>query len=201
MKVKRAIAWASGIGLLLHAVLLVASWILSAAWPELNVQSLLSSQGIRWTFGNFTENLTQPFFLWLVLAAMAWSLCRRSQLGTALRHPRQLNYRCRTALTITLLEIAVIVLVFVYLTCTPHAVLLGITGHLVPSRFVYNLIPTLALCAAFVATTYGLISGTLRTIHDVVGGLSAGIEAIAPLVVLYVIAVQLVFTTAYVFMF
>lgn len=200
MKAKKVIVIATGVVLVLHVVLLVASWILSAAWPELNVQSLLSSQGVRWIFGNFTENLTQPYFLWLILLAMSWSLSHKSQIGHALRHPRRINYRCQTALTITVLEVIVLFIVFAFLTFTPHAIMLGITGHLFPSRFLFNIIPTVALCVAVVATTYGLVSGVFHSLYDIVDGLSAGIVAIAPLIVLYVVAVQFFFTFAYVFM-
>ena len=44
-----------GIG---QIVLILASWIISSIKPEWGVRSLLSGEGIRWLFGNFTENIS-----------------------------------------------------------------------------------------------------------------------------------------------
>ena len=38
-------------------ILILVSWLITAAMPELFVRSLLSSEGIRWFFGQFTSNI------------------------------------------------------------------------------------------------------------------------------------------------
>ena len=40
-----------------QVMLILVSWVIAAAFPELNTHSLLSSEGIRWFFGRFVDNL------------------------------------------------------------------------------------------------------------------------------------------------
>ena len=48
-------------------LLMLTSWLLTAAMPEDYNRSLLSSEGIRWFFGQFQDHLASPVLVWLVL--------------------------------------------------------------------------------------------------------------------------------------
>ena len=66
-KLTRLGAWlASGL-LVGQCVLVLVSWLQTAAMPETFPRTLLNAEGIRWFFGRFTENLMQPMLVWLLL--------------------------------------------------------------------------------------------------------------------------------------
>ena len=52
--------------LIAEAVLILLSWILSAMRVD-GVRSLLSGEGVRWFFGNFTSMVASPWLAWLML--------------------------------------------------------------------------------------------------------------------------------------
>ena len=51
-------------------VLVLLSWVLSVV-TTMEVHSLLSSEGVRWFFGSFTDFLATQYLVWLLLIAMA----------------------------------------------------------------------------------------------------------------------------------
>ena len=68
---KRLVTY-TAVGLLLAEVLLIlVSWLLSATMTE-GVRSLLSTEGIRWFFGQFTSMQASPWLVWLLLLSVAW---------------------------------------------------------------------------------------------------------------------------------
>ena len=54
---------------LAEVMLILVSWLLTAAVPEASMRSLLSSEGIRWFFGHFSDNLATPVLVWLLLVS------------------------------------------------------------------------------------------------------------------------------------
>src|SRR5574344_2751266 len=50
---------------------IILSWIGSALDVNIHTRNLLSSEGIRWFFGHFVENLDTPVLIWIVLLAIA----------------------------------------------------------------------------------------------------------------------------------
>ena len=109
--------------LLLVSQLLVilGSWLITAAQPNLPLRSLLSSEGIRWFFGQFSNNLSSPILVWLLVATMGYGCLTSSGL---LQLKRPLDFRQWLALRIVMLELAVFLAVLTLLTLLPHAVLL-----------------------------------------------------------------------------
>ena len=55
---------------IVQILLILVSWFITATMPMSPVRSLLSSEGIRWFFGQFTYNLASPLLVWLILAGM-----------------------------------------------------------------------------------------------------------------------------------
>ena len=71
--------------LIAQLALILLSWLLTAAFPELPMRSMLSSEGIRWFFGSFVSNQLSPLLVYFIMTVMAAGACIRSRLYTALR--------------------------------------------------------------------------------------------------------------------
>lgn len=185
--------------------LILLSWIVTAAQPDWNLHSLLSSEGIRWFFGAFVDNLLMPFFIWLVLIAIALGAFFYSRLGTALKTmwqrkdgKRGLQYRERMGLRIVAVELLVYIAIMILLTAVPHAILLSVTGLLFPSAFSVSIIPSLALTLLLMSLTYGVTSGTIDDMGKMVDALSFGVRWIANFLPLYIVGAQLYASVLYV---
>lgn len=189
---------ALALGILQMAVILV-SWLITAAMPEMAVRSLLSSEGIRWFFGHFTENLTTPVLVWLLLASISYGSLRQSGLFAALISPKSLDYAKRFALHLVIFEFVLIVVVLLLLTVMPHAILLGITGHLFPSSFSSSIIPTVCFSICVFSVSFGLMSGSLRSVQSVFSNLTIGITQSKPLWLIYVLGAELYALIRFVF--
>ena len=49
-----------------QVVVILVSWLLTAAMPESFTHSLTSPEGIRWFMGHFVDHLTSVFIVWLL---------------------------------------------------------------------------------------------------------------------------------------
>ncbi|MBQ2109738.1 MAG: AbgT family transporter [Bacteroidales bacterium] len=193
--------------LLSEALLFILSWLLSATRME-GVRSLLSSEGIRWFFGSWQTIVASPLLVWLLLGLIALGslqksgLIRSGQNGGSqyfIFHYSLLPFRDRLALRVSLVFLAIYLVILALLTLTPHAILLSATGHLFPSAFSRSLVPVIAFGVCLVSVTFGLVSGRLRSLADILDALSSGIVHGAPLVVVYLFAVQLYASLRFVF--
>ena len=214
MQMKSKLGWTVLVLVTAQLALILLSWLITAAFPELPIRSLLSSEGVRWFFGSFTANQLTPLLAWFITAAMAVGACVRSRLWAAfytkmsgLLHRRDstdgrqgLHYRERIGLRLALAEFMVYVVIMLLLTVVPHAILLSVTGELFPSAFSSSLIPSLSFVLIVMSLSYGVASGTVDSVarmHRVlVGGLEAGVRIVPA----YVIGVQLYMSLLYVFM-
>ena len=171
----------------------LASWLLTAAWPENYTRSLLSAEGIRWFFGHFQDNLPSPVLIWLLVGSVAYgAFC-----GSGLRHYSRTEYRQRFAMRVACFVLVVLVLVMLALTLLPHALLLNVMGGLMPSSFSRAIIPYCSFAVMAVSACYGLLSGNMTGVEGVFGALCCGVARCAPLYVLYVLAAQLFCSVEY----
>lgn len=182
---KRVFAWGVTVLVLAELVLVLVSWLLSAAMTG-GVRALLSSEGVRWLFGSFTSMLASPWLVWLLLLAVAIGSLWQSGLPQLLRRrATPVTYRERTALTAVVLLLLLDVVVLATLTLVPHAVLLSSTGALFPSAFSRALVPIVTFALLLASFTYGLMSGSFASLTDAVWSFTVGIRKAAPLIVLY----------------
>ncbi len=214
MRMKSKLGWTVLVLVTAQLALILLSWIITAAFPELPIRSLLSSEGVRWFFGSFTANQLTPLLAWFITAAMAVGACVRSRLWAAfctkmsgLLHRRDstdgrqgLHYRERIGLRLALAEFMVYVVIMLLLTVVPHAILLSVTGELFPSAFSSSLIPSLSFVLIVMSLSYGVASGTVDSVARMHRVLVGGLEAGARIVPAYVIGVQLYMSLLYVFM-
>ena len=52
----------------MQLLLILASWIVTSVWRGAPLRSLISSEGIRWFFGEFVSNMASPLLVWLLLS-------------------------------------------------------------------------------------------------------------------------------------
>ena len=183
-------------------LLVILSWLLSATRLE-GVRSLLSSEGVRWFFGSFTEMVASPLLVWLLLGLCAWGCLQRSGLLTFSPFHfftfSPLAYRDKIAMRVSLVFLIIYLVVIALLTLTPHAILLSATGSLFPSAFSRSLVPIVCFGLCLVSLVFGLISGRLHGLADILEALSTGIAQGAPLIIIYLFAIQLYESLRFVF--
>ena len=174
-------------------LLVLASWILSAAMPLSGIRSILSGEGLRWFLGHFADMMATPILVWILLLAMAYGVVRRSKL---FRY--RSSYRGRNALWLSLFLLLVIIGIVSCMTVVPHAVLLSASGTLWPSPFSFSLIPLIAFSLMSIGFVYGGVSGNFQSLYDVYNALIEGICLVAPIIPLYVLATQFYYTLCFV---
>ena len=195
---KRFMAFTALVLLLAELVLILLSWILFAIGEE-EVRSLLSSEGIRWFVGGFTTMVSSPLLVWLIILLMAFGTFQKSGLISLTDASYQMTYRDKTALRVAIVFLLAYIVVILLLTVIPHAILLSATGALFPSPFSRSIVPLTAFGIALVSIIYGIMSGRLRDIKDILDALSFGISKGAPVFVLYILIIQFVRSMLFVF--
>ena len=185
--------------LAVQLLLFLVSWLVAAMMPETAVHSLLSNEGIRWFFGSFVENVASPLLVWLLVIAMAWGVMADTRFFQDMSRLSSLPYRPKFAFQFVAFELALFVVVLVMTALVPHAPLLSVTGQLFPSSFSKSLVPIIAFCLIVMGVTYGLLSGKMKSLFDVFLSVSGGVRRVAPLVFVYVVAVELFYSFMFVF--
>ena len=171
--------------MLLQLLLILVSWLLAAAFPFSGIRSLLSSEGLRWLLGHFSDVLATPLLVNILLLSMACGMAVRSW------QRRTRGYRERSARIITLLLLAVYVAAVLLLSAIPHAVLLSATGTLWPSPFSRSLLPLIAFGITLLAGVYGIIAGRYNTLSDLYDALLYGLSIGSPWLLFYVLITQI----------
>ena len=186
--------------LLSEGLLFILSWLLSATRME-GVRSLISSEGIRWFFGSWQNLFASPLLVWLLLCLIAWGCLRKSGLIRFFTFSpfHAFTFRDRLALRVSIVFLVIYLVILALLTLTPHAILLSATGHLFPSAFSRSLVPVIAFGVCLVSITFGLVSGRLHSLADILDALSTGIARGASLIVVYLFAIQLFESLRFVF--
>lgn len=174
--------------LVVQVLLVFVSWLITAVSPESHIHSLLSSEGLRWLFGSFVDNITQPFLVWMILVAMAVGTWRSS----VPRHTRIIIP------SLVWVELAIILAVMLLLTVVPHAILRSVTGSLFPSSFSHSILPVMCITTIICAITIGFANNRLHTLADVYDALVSGLRDAACLVPIYIVATELYFSFRFV---
>lgn len=190
---KRLIALACVAFGVAELLLVILSWLLSATRLE-GVRSLISSEGIRWFVGEFTYTLASPLLVWLLLALVALGCLQRSGLMS-----RGRGYRDWVALRVSLSFIIIYVVIICLLTLMPHAILLSVTGSLFPSAFSRALVPIICFGVGVLSISFGMVSGRLHTLTDILDALTFGLQQGAPLIILYIMFFQFYASLLFVF--
>ena len=188
------------LGLLVaESVLIIVSWLLSAMRLE-GVRSMLSSEGIRWFVGGFSDIVASPLLAWLLLALIAVGSVVQSGVVALFRHKGLQSFRSKLALRVASVFLVLYTLVVCLLAFVPHAILLSVKGSLFPSAFSRSLVPIVCFGITLFSVVYGMMSGHKKTGEDIIDILSYGIRQGASLVIVYILAIQLYASLRFVFM-
>lgn len=180
---------------LAQIVLVLLSWLITAAMPEAFPRSMLSPEGIRWFFGSFTENMESPWLVGLLLICIAWGTLQTS----GLLHFDRTIYRHRNALRLVLIELVLFVAVILLLTVVPHAILLNVMGGIEASSFSRSILPYICFAVIVMSLSFGAVSNRLQGIEAMGESVSEGIRMAAPYFVIYILANQLYSSIEYLF--
>ena len=186
MKGNKLAAALAGVLVLAQLLLMLVSWIYSAAEPSSGVRSLLSSEGIRWFFSHFSTMLATPLLVWILLLAVAYGCLIRSGLLTFWKSAPSAR-----PLFLTLGILLVYVGVILLMTVIPHALLLSASGQLWPSPFSASLVPVTAFGVMITSVSYGMLTGRFQASSDVWESMMHGLRQSAPVLLFYILLVQL----------
>lgn len=188
-------AWVAmllGVG---QVVLILTSWLLTAAMPESFPRSLLSAEGIRWFFGRFVGNVESPLLVWLLLFSFMLGALQRS----GILHYRSSEYRQRIAMRLALFEGIFFVLLILTLVLVPHAILLNVMGGLFPSSFSACIVPYCCFSLMVMSISYGVMSDRMKGVASVYEALVSGVGKLGGLLLIYVIGAQLYHSIIFLF--
>ena len=167
-----------------QVALILVSWLIAAAMPQSGVHSLLSSEGVRWFFSQFVHAVGCPPVVWLILLSMGWGALNvgglREMLASLMqKDSHRMTYRERFALVMVITEALLVLVVMLLLTCTPHAVLLNVTGGLSSGAFPDSVIPVFSFLMVLTGLTYGALCGRLSSLQEACEALASGIRSTA----------------------
>jgi hypothetical protein len=194
---------AATICLMGQAILILASWLWTAAMPESNVRSLLSSAGIRWFFGSFADNEASVLLVWLILLSITWGTILHSGTASAIRlvfsrQSRLLGSQKLLALELAAALLVVELIIVSLLVFVPHAVLLSVTGNLFPGPFSASIIPTVSFMFISSSVFYGMMCDNLHSLTEIFDCLCSCKKWIMPLLFLYITGRELWCSLCYV---
>ncbi len=175
-------AYAAAVLLVAQVVLMILSWVLSAGVPKWGLRSLIDGPGLRWFLGRYTETLSSPILIYLLLMAIAIGMmrcCGILQTTFAFREKIALRFSIVTAILYV-----VAILSFVAFS---DAILLGVTGTIYPSPFASAVVPLFALGISLVSGVYGFLSGNMPTIGSFYQSCISGLQLFAPLLLFYIL--------------
>ncbi len=181
--------------LIASIVLAFFSWIGSIY--GLDVQNLLSAEGVRWGVSHLTANFKQVPFADLLLMLLTISMLVESGLFIVFR--KRTSLKQRRALQLSTLLLAMGVLLLLLAAFVPHSILLSCWGTYQGSAIQQGLYPLLMLLVMLVAAFYGYLSGTFSSLTDVLRGATRLPALMAPSLPVLFVSSQLMGSINYVF--
>lgn len=181
---------------LCQILLILISWFVTSAMPDLNMHSLLSSEGIRWFLGQFTHNIASPLLAWITVISVAYGCLIASGLLEIKRH---MEIRQKLAIRFVSIEVVLFIAIIILLTEMPHAVLLSVDGHVFSGNFTMCIIPYISFAIMVISSTYSISIGKISSIPSLFTMMCDGIKKAAPIYIIYIIAAQLYYSVLFVF--
>lgn len=171
------------------AIIIIGSWCISIAWPELGVVSMLSQESLRWLCRNISSILCDEILAWIILLSSSWGALRKSGLITSVRalcNRQKLNFNERLGLQMALVVASILIILFLYLILSSNAPLLGLSGTILPSPAMAVLLPFVSLTISASSVVYGLFANTITSANALLHSLTYGIMRAACIIVVYI---------------
>ena len=185
--------------LVLQVLIVPASWIISAVAPSSGVHSLISEGGIRWLVGQYSDNVSTSVLVYIIIAFISYNMFVNSGLLSAIISKAKLSMQQKFALRVMAVVLILFITALAYLTITPHAVLLSVTGNLFPSSFSDGLIPLLCFEVFILSLIYGIFGGTITSINEFWNCVTKESNSLLPVLFLYLLSIQLYHCFVFVF--
>jgi p-aminobenzoyl-glutamate transporter AbgT len=172
------------------------SWIANAA--GYNVESLLSPDGIRWSFSHAIGTDESLGLMYVVLFILAVGVVKDSHIIPCIisffhykNKTDRLSFRQRHGLMISLTLFAIWTIVLLCCVFMPHALLLNVTGKFFPSPYINGLILSICYNILFTCLTFASLSGNIRSWNDCLNLFCCGIHDYAWIILSYLLAAQI----------
>jgi AbgT putative transporter family. len=181
---------------ILQLLIVFFSWLIAAVVPSLPIRSLLSEEGIRWFFGDYSSCLANPLLVWIILISISVNAYKVSGLHSALKKVvkrEHIEFSQRYGLFIVFAELIIIVVIMLLLTIVPQAILLSANGQLFPdSSFSRSVIPVMAFSLMLFSLSFGLASGAIKGIIGIYRALTQELRYLPQVLLFYILIAQIV---------
>lgn len=171
----------------MQVLTVLLSWIVSAVWPSLAVESLLGNSGLRWLLSSYADNVSSPLLSWMLLLAVAYGMFRYNGFPQSLAFKNEDNPKVLFAKKIFFLEIFLGFLFCVILAFYPHSVVLGVSGHLFPGPFLTIVLFVMIMVVIFANISFMYLSENASDDKSAEKALIFGLQSVAPLIVIYLL--------------
>lgn len=182
----------------LQILVILLSWILNVAVPDLGVHSLLSGEGLRLMLASYLDNISGILLGSIILLSVGCGALVRCGIFGALFNIRELEFRHRFALQMCIVEILLAIALALLVIFLPHSPMMSVTGHYFPGPLLYCIVPYTSIVMMLLAYTYSLLGGDLVSLAEAADISTYGLKKSAWIIVLYLIVMELVSTIAYV---
>lgn len=167
-----------------EVVLVIGSWIVNAMLPDSGINSMLSSEGIRWFIGGFSSFVLSPYLAWIILVGMAYGVFSHSGLRSATYHTDR--FQVRLGIKVAAVVFTLLVIAFALLSFLPHAILVNASGKLFGGSFSRGLVPAVCFIVTMTSFVYGVCAQRFRSVHSVFYAMKNGITVVTPLFIFYI---------------
>lgn len=185
--------------LVIQLMLMLVSWLINAAAPHLPLRSLLSSEGVRWLFGNFTQNVLSPVLAYAIYVSAAYGVFKSCLMKK--RNNDGNNIPKNSIWSKWHLLMIIPLGVLAVLTIPRHAILRGVDGTLCSSSFFRALIPIFATLVIIWAIISGASKGNIKNVYQAYRMMAQGCKELAWWLPVYVIAIELWESFRFVFLY
>lgn len=186
--------------LVLQVLVVLLSWIISTAMPELAFNSLLSSKGIRWFWSSMLDNIGNDHLSSLLLLAISIGSLVWSGFPKKIIRPSSCDFQERFAMKVFFAEIFLFGFLIAYVLLRPHSPFLAIDGSLVNGPVWSCIIPAFSLMLLICSESYAFFIGKLNSYKNAEKSLIFGLQYAAPLIVIW-FQVKELFQTLLFFLF
>lgn len=182
---------AASVLIVLEALLILVSWIVNVAVPDMGVRSLLSGEGLRVLLSGYISELSADGLGLMVLLAVSGGAVVRSGFFRALYHRSSLDFRHRFALQMCYAEVLIAVVAVLVMVFIPHSPMLSVTGHYYPGPLLHGLYSCFTVILLVVSYTYAGFGGDINSYDQASDIVTYGLRHMAWIFVLYLIIVEL----------
>lgn len=176
MKNKRNFPHAATVFFLLTVAVALFSWI-GSIYGLGKVQSLLSTEGIRWELRNILADFVQTPALGIVMMLfLGFGIALHSgiwgTIGRSISKGKQISRKEKRAMIFAGCVLSVYIIVIICTTFAPWTLLRSVTGSLINSPFQQGIYYLISFGAGLAGVVFGYTSGRFRDDKDIIKGMS-----------------------------